>query len=139
MTLNEARKNWKLTAAGLAVIVIVLLILWPKLREALGDMIFGSPIISVPAPGSVDYPDLNITINVPETLPPEPCGSTCGCEVVNAQIYEDAMAYFVNGMRQINDDYNAAIIGSVPSWAVQYWNNAAGYRLSQNSGQIFGG
>lgn len=139
MTLNDARKNWKLTSAGLAVIVIVLLLLWPKLRQALGDMIFGSPIISVPAPGSVAYPDLNVTINVPQTLPGETSGSVCGCESHGSELYDETMAYFFNGMRQINDDYNAAIMASVPTWAVQYWNNAAGYRLSQTAGHIFGG
>jgi len=137
MTFNEARKNWKLTAAGLAVIVVVLLLLWPKLREALADMIFGSPILNVPMPGAVDYPDLYVTINVPETEPVTP-GGTCGCESHGAEIYDQAMAYFVAGMRQINDDYNAAIMATVPTWALQYWNNAAGYRLSQNSGRILG-
>lgn len=139
MTPDKAARNWKVTAAVATIAVIAMLLLWPKLRQMLGSLTFGDTIIEVPAPGAVDYPDLFLTINYPPSPPQVAGGSTCGCDSHGQDIIDAAMEYFLNGMRDVNTAYNAAVLNSVPAWAVQYWNNSRGYALSQNSGTIFGG
>jgi len=137
MTLDKARRNWKVTAAVLTALVIILLLLWPKIRDALGDLIFGDVVLNVPTPGDAEYPDLFITVNYPPTSPGEP-GSTCGCEGHGADAINDAMQYFINGMMGIQDRYLADIYASRPQWADQYWNNSLGYALSQGVAGTFG-
>jgi len=130
-------KQWKITAGISTAAVIILILLWPKIKAA-GGITFGDTVISVPAPGAVDYPDIYLDIHYPPTTDHEPCGSVCGCEGAGQEMLDDAMAYFLNGMRQLNADYNAAILATVPNWAQQYWNNSLGYSLSQSSGNFFG-
>jgi len=137
MTLDKARRNWKVTAAVLTALVIILLLLWPKIRGALGDLIFGDTIINVPTPGDAEYPDLYITINHPPTSPGT-TGSTCGCEDHGSEYIDAAMQYFVDGMMGLQADYLASILASRPAWADQYWNNSLGYALSQGVGGTFG-
>jgi len=139
MTLDKARRNWKVTAAVSTAAVIVLILLWPKIRDALGGLTFGDVVLNVPAPGAVDYPDIFLEINYPPTVTVVNDGGTCGCEGHGQEAIDAAMDYFLNGMRQLNDTYNAQILASRPDWAIQYWNNARGYALSQSSGAFFGG
>jgi len=138
MSPAKAARNWKITAGVSTAAVIVLILLWPKLRAAAGDLIFGDTIISIPAPGAVDYPDIYLDIHYPPTTETEPCGTTCGCEGANQEMIDAAMSYFVNGMMDIQDRYLASILAGRPDWAVQYWNNSLGYSMSQNTGRIFG-
>lgn len=139
MTINDARKNWKITAAVSTAVVVILILLWPKIRDAFGGITFGDTVINVPAPGSVDYPDIFLEINYPPGRGPVTSVGGCGCSSHGQQMIDDAMSYFINGMMDIQDRYLASIMANRPDWAVQYWNNSLGYTQSQGSQSFFGG
>jgi len=139
MTSNDARKNWKMIAAGATAVVIVLILLWPKIREALGNLSLGDVVLNMPAPGAVDYPDLYLEINYPPGRDVPDAGGGCGCSSHGQELIDNAMNYFVNGMMDIQDRYLASIMANRPDWALQYWNNSLGYAGSVNTNNLFGG
>lgn len=135
-TLKKVSRNWKVTAGILVVLVVIILLLWPKFRQAAGNLIFGSPVLNIET-GGVDYPDLNLTINYPPAVDYHG-GDGCGCQSHGTEVYDDAMNYFINGMKEIATAYNADVMASRPTWAQQYWNNSLGYLQSVNAGRFFG-
>lgn len=138
MDARKAAKNWKITAAVLFVAVVILLLLWPKLRQALADLIFGPIEIGGINLGDVTYPNITFVIE-DNGGDGTNDGGTCGCETRGQELIDEAMAYFVQGMRDIQADYLAGILASRPDWTLQFWNNALGYSMSQSSGAFFGG
>lgn len=139
MAFKMSPKNWKITAAVSTATVIVLILLWPKIRDAFGGVTFGDTVINVPAPGSVDYPDLYLEINYPPGQQPPDAGGGCGCDSHGQELIDNALAYFVNGMMGLQADYLASIMANRPDWALQYWNNSLGYTGSVNTNNFFGG
>ena len=137
MDAKKAAKTWKVTAAVLFVAVVILLLLWPRLRSAAADIIFGPLEIGGINLGDRRYPDINITFEVNEGEVTG-TGGTCGCDTRGAEIVNDAMNYFIQSMRDIQAEYLAGILASRPDWSLQYWNNALGYSMSQSSGALFG-